>query len=86
MTTPLFMRLEVQHSRQTFLDWISILGNHIGLSKESIVREWAFRKWEQHLSQNVEKKIIASRQRWVRMLHDLKIREPHSTKLDSCYK
>ena len=48
MTTPLFMRLEVQHSRRTYLDWISILGNPVELGKVCLVREWVFVDGEQH--------------------------------------
>lgn len=42
MTIPLFMRPKVQYSRQTYLDWISILGNLIGHGKMSAIRERAF--------------------------------------------
>ena len=38
MEIPLFMRLEVQHSRQTYMDWISILGNRTGLGKVCSVK------------------------------------------------
>ena len=42
MTTPFFMRLEVQYSRLTYLDWVSILGNPTRLGKVSVVREKDF--------------------------------------------
>ena len=46
MIVPLLMSLEVQNSRQTFLDWISILGNPIRASRVCSVREQAFGDWE----------------------------------------
>lgn len=42
MIVPLLMRLEVQNSRRSFLDWISILDNPSRAHKVCSVREQAF--------------------------------------------